>query len=135
MYSIFLFFIIPLYCGGVHIPFLLFAINGVGTKCAVARRKLGNNRKSNWMVKLIGSPIVIIAIIIVLMVSFSFFFLTESEEFGPVFIQEPDDVIFPLDSDEKKVVMHCEARGNPPPTYRCDIMCLSSNCSPTFTAH
>uniref|UniRef100_A0A671Y138 Contactin-5 n=1 Tax=Sparus aurata TaxID=8175 RepID=A0A671Y138_SPAAU len=37
--------------------------------------------------------------------------------FGPVFIQEPDDVIFPLDSDEKKVVMHCEARGNPPPTY------------------
>uniref|UniRef100_A0A7N6ATF7 Contactin-5 n=1 Tax=Anabas testudineus TaxID=64144 RepID=A0A7N6ATF7_ANATE len=39
------------------------------------------------------------------------------EEFGPVFIQEPDDVIFPLDSDEKKVVMHCEARGNPPPTY------------------
>uniref|UniRef100_A0A7N6BJ83 Contactin-5 n=1 Tax=Anabas testudineus TaxID=64144 RepID=A0A7N6BJ83_ANATE len=69
------------------------------------------------MVKLIGSPIVIIAIIIVLMVSFSFFFLTESEEFGPVFIQEPDDVIFPLDSDEKKVVMHCEARGNPPPTY------------------
>uniref|UniRef100_A0A669D373 Contactin-5 n=1 Tax=Oreochromis niloticus TaxID=8128 RepID=A0A669D373_ORENI len=41
----------------------------------------------------------------------------ESEEFGPVFIQEPDDVIFPLDSDEKKVVMHCEARGNPPPTY------------------
>uniref|UniRef100_A0AAX7TM21 Contactin-5 n=1 Tax=Astatotilapia calliptera TaxID=8154 RepID=A0AAX7TM21_ASTCA len=44
-------------------------------------------------------------------------FVVESEEFGPVFIQEPDDVIFPLDSDEKKVVMHCEARGNPPPTY------------------
>ncbi|XP_069572420.1 contactin-5 isoform X4 [Brachyistius frenatus] len=42
----------------------------------------------------------------------------ESEEFGPAFIQEPDDVIFPLDSDEKKVVMHCEARGNPLPTYR-----------------
>uniref|UniRef100_A0A3Q2CRN5 Contactin-5-like n=1 Tax=Cyprinodon variegatus TaxID=28743 RepID=A0A3Q2CRN5_CYPVA len=41
----------------------------------------------------------------------------ETEEFGPVFIQEPDDVIFPLDSDEKKVMMHCEARGNPPPTY------------------
>lgn len=48
------------------------------------------------------------------------FFLIESEEFGPVFIQEPDDVIYPLDSDEKKVVMHCEARGNPPPTYRFD---------------
>ena len=52
---------------------------------------------------------------------FFLFFLIESEEFGPVFIHEPDDVISPLDSDEKKVVMHCEARGNPPPTYRCDI--------------
>lgn len=52
--------------------------------------------------------------------SLSLLCLIESEEFGPVFIQEPDDVIFPLDSDEKKVVMHCEARGNPPPTYRCD---------------
>uniref|UniRef100_A0A668A3X0 Contactin-5 n=1 Tax=Myripristis murdjan TaxID=586833 RepID=A0A668A3X0_9TELE len=33
-------------------------------------------------------------------------------------MQEPDDVIFPLESDEKKVMMNCEARGNPPPTYR-----------------
>uniref|UniRef100_A0A669CIK7 Contactin-5 n=1 Tax=Oreochromis niloticus TaxID=8128 RepID=A0A669CIK7_ORENI len=32
-------------------------------------------------------------------------------------VHQPNDVIFPLDSDEKKVVMHCEARGNPPPTY------------------
>uniref|UniRef100_A0A4W6CH10 Contactin-5 n=1 Tax=Lates calcarifer TaxID=8187 RepID=A0A4W6CH10_LATCA len=67
------------------------------------------------MVKLSGAPVVIIAVILVF-ISF-FFFLIESEEFGPVFAQEPDDVIFPLDSDEKKVVMHCEARGNPPPTY------------------
>uniref|UniRef100_A0A8C9SVP0 Contactin-5 n=1 Tax=Scleropages formosus TaxID=113540 RepID=A0A8C9SVP0_SCLFO len=42
----------------------------------------------------------------------------QSEEFGPVFIQEPDDTIFALDSDEKKVTMNCEARGNPQPTYR-----------------
>eukprot|EP00066_Takifugu_rubripes_P004963 XP_003968701.1 PREDICTED: contactin-5 [Takifugu rubripes] len=41
----------------------------------------------------------------------------ENEEFGPFFTHEPDDIIFPLDSDEKKVVMHCEARGNPAPTY------------------
>lgn len=53
--------------------------------------------------------------------------LAESEEFGPVFLQEPDDVIYPLDADEKRVVMHCEARGNPPPTYRCDR--TSSACS------
>uniref|UniRef100_A0A672S6D0 Contactin-5 n=1 Tax=Sinocyclocheilus grahami TaxID=75366 RepID=A0A672S6D0_SINGR len=39
------------------------------------------------------------------------------EEFGPVFIQEPDDGIFSLDSDDKKVIMNCEARGNPVPTY------------------
>uniref|UniRef100_A0A8B9I0P6 Contactin-5 n=1 Tax=Astyanax mexicanus TaxID=7994 RepID=A0A8B9I0P6_ASTMX len=42
---------------------------------------------------------------------------TESEEYGPVFIQEPDDAIFSLDSDDKKVMMSCEARGNPAPTY------------------
>lgn len=41
----------------------------------------------------------------------------ESEEFGPVFIQEPEDGIFALDSEERKVMMNCEARGNPPATY------------------
>ncbi|XP_055029794.2 contactin-5 isoform X2 [Misgurnus anguillicaudatus] len=41
----------------------------------------------------------------------------ESEEFGPVFVQEPDDAIFALGSDDKKVIMNCEARGNPAPTY------------------
>ncbi|XP_066541265.1 contactin-5 isoform X2 [Hoplias malabaricus] len=41
----------------------------------------------------------------------------ESEEFGPVFIQEPDDAIFALESEDKKVMMNCEARGNPAPTY------------------
>ncbi|KAL0972675.1 hypothetical protein UPYG_G00193240 [Umbra pygmaea] len=41
----------------------------------------------------------------------------ESEEFGPVFVQEPDDAIFALDSEEKKVMMSCEARGNPTPEY------------------
>ncbi|KAJ8405912.1 hypothetical protein AAFF_G00313490 [Aldrovandia affinis] len=42
----------------------------------------------------------------------------ESMEFGPVFLQEPGDAIFALDSDEKKVTMNCDARGNPTPTYR-----------------
>ena len=69
------------------------------------------------MLKLRGTHVMIIAVILVCIS----YFPIESEEFGPVFIQEPDDVIFPLDSDEKKVVMHCEARGNPTPTYRCDI--------------
>lgn len=60
-------------------------------------------------------------VIIKIVMSLSFVFLVEMEDFGPVFIQEPDDVIYPLDSVEKKVVMHCEARGNPPPTYRCGL--------------
>ncbi|KAJ7990097.1 hypothetical protein DPEC_G00296750 [Dallia pectoralis] len=38
----------------------------------------------------------------------------EGEEFGPSFVQEPDDSIFAL---EKKVTLSCEARGNPTPTY------------------
>uniref|UniRef100_A0AAY4E4G7 Contactin-5 n=1 Tax=Denticeps clupeoides TaxID=299321 RepID=A0AAY4E4G7_9TELE len=46
-----------------------------------------------------------------------FSFPLESEEFGPVFVQEPDDLIFAVDSEEKKVMMACEARGNPKPTY------------------
>ncbi|XP_062861152.1 contactin-5 [Trichomycterus rosablanca] len=41
----------------------------------------------------------------------------ESDEFGPVFIQEPDDLIFSLDLEDKKVKMSCEAKGNPAPTY------------------
>lgn len=60
-----LFFIIPCYDGGAHLPYLPFAINVVGAKCAVAWSKLGNNRRSNWMVKAIGSPAVIIALIAV----------------------------------------------------------------------
>uniref|UniRef100_A0A8C6FR96 Contactin-5 n=1 Tax=Moschus moschiferus TaxID=68415 RepID=A0A8C6FR96_MOSMO len=42
----------------------------------------------------------------------------ESVDYGPVFVQEPDDIIFPTDSDEKKVALNCEARGNPVPNYR-----------------
>lgn len=48
----------------------------------------------------------------------------ENEEFGPVFIQEPDDAIFALDSDEKKVMINCKARGNPAPIYRYCTLCL-----------
>uniref|UniRef100_A0A8B9PR63 Contactin 4 n=1 Tax=Apteryx owenii TaxID=8824 RepID=A0A8B9PR63_APTOW len=35
---------------------------------------------------------------------------------GPVFLQEPNSVIFPLDSEEKKVKLNCEVKGNPKPT-------------------
>ncbi|XP_064501206.1 contactin-5 isoform X3 [Pseudopipra pipra] len=42
----------------------------------------------------------------------------ESVDYGPVFVQEPDDMIFPTDSEEKKVSLNCQARGNPTPTYR-----------------
>ncbi|XP_053561563.1 contactin-5 [Bombina bombina] len=42
----------------------------------------------------------------------------ESVDYGPVFVQEPENVIFPMDSDEKKVALNCEARGAPAPSYR-----------------
>ncbi|XP_009949242.1 PREDICTED: LOW QUALITY PROTEIN: contactin-4-like [Leptosomus discolor] len=35
---------------------------------------------------------------------------------GPVFLQEPNSMIFPLDSEEKKVKLSCEVKGNPRPT-------------------
>ncbi|XP_060035698.1 contactin-5 isoform X2 [Erinaceus europaeus] len=42
----------------------------------------------------------------------------ESVDYGPVFLQEPDDIIFPTDSEEKKIALNCEVRGNPAPGYR-----------------
>ncbi|XP_020863232.1 contactin-3 [Phascolarctos cinereus] len=37
---------------------------------------------------------------------------------GPVFIREPSNSIFPVDSEEKKITLNCEAKGNPSPHYR-----------------
>ncbi|KAM4799963.1 contactin-4 isoform 3-T3 [Urocitellus parryii] len=37
---------------------------------------------------------------------------------GPVFLQEPSPVMFPLDSEEKKVKLTCEVKGNPKPHIR-----------------
>ncbi|XP_028905534.1 contactin-3 isoform X1 [Ornithorhynchus anatinus] len=37
---------------------------------------------------------------------------------GPVFIREPSHHIFPVDSGDKKITLHCEARGKPTPHYR-----------------
>nr|XP_044989548.1 contactin-4 isoform X3 [Jaculus jaculus] len=37
---------------------------------------------------------------------------------GPVFIQEPSHIMFPLDSEEKKVKLNCEVKGNPKPHIR-----------------
>ncbi|KAM5180992.1 contactin-5 [Mantella aurantiaca] len=42
----------------------------------------------------------------------------ESVDYGPVFAQEPENVIFPMDAGEKKVALNCEARGFPGPSYR-----------------
>ncbi|XP_036075950.1 contactin-4 isoform X3 [Rousettus aegyptiacus] len=37
---------------------------------------------------------------------------------GPVFVQEPSHVMFPLDSEEKKVKLNCDVTGNPKPHIR-----------------
>ncbi|KAM6169811.1 contactin-6 isoform 2-T2 [Rhynchocyon petersi] len=36
----------------------------------------------------------------------------------PVFVQEPQDVIFPLDSSKSEIILNCAANGNPLPRYR-----------------
>lgn len=38
---------------------------------------------------------------------------------GPVFVQEPSHVMFPLDAEEKKVKLTCDVAGNPKPHIRC----------------
>nr|XP_014345689.1 PREDICTED: contactin-3 [Latimeria chalumnae] len=47
-----------------------------------------------------------------------FYFAVDTLLYGPVFLQEPNDTIFPTDSEEKKATLNCEAKGNPPPYYR-----------------
>nr|CAI9699851.1 unnamed protein product [Rangifer tarandus platyrhynchus] len=37
---------------------------------------------------------------------------------GPVFVKEPSNSIFPVDSEDKKITLNCEARGSPSPHYR-----------------
>ncbi|XP_078399857.1 contactin-4-like isoform X2 [Cetorhinus maximus] len=37
---------------------------------------------------------------------------------GPVFMHEPHDIVFPVDSEEKKATLSCEATGYPTPHYR-----------------
>lgn len=61
---------------------------------------------------------------------------------GPVFLQEPSSMIFPLDSEEKKVKLNCEVKGNPRPTvgfvecltapwhHHCTTVMSSFNLSP-----
>jgi hypothetical protein len=57
--------------------------------------------------------------------NFHLFFLFYSSSYagelllqGPVFIKEPSNSIFPVDSEDKKITLNCEARGNPSPHYR-----------------
>ncbi|XP_074986368.1 contactin-4 isoform X4 [Caretta caretta] len=50
--------------------------------------------------------------------SFMLCLADDSTLHGPVFIQEPNNVIFPLDSEEKKVKLSCDVKGNPKPTIR-----------------
>ncbi|NWT00203.1 CNTN4 protein, partial [Mionectes macconnelli] len=49
-------------------------------------------------------------------VTFSLFHADDNTLHGPVFLQEPNSLIFPLDSEEKKVKLSCEVKGNPRPT-------------------
>ncbi|XP_078469030.1 contactin-4-like [Lampetra fluviatilis] len=42
----------------------------------------------------------------------------ENRQHGPVFVEEPSDVMYSVESTERKVVFNCQAQGSPPPTYR-----------------
>uniref|UniRef100_A0A5F4VZ43 Contactin 4 n=1 Tax=Callithrix jacchus TaxID=9483 RepID=A0A5F4VZ43_CALJA len=50
--------------------------------------------------------------------TFSLLVADDSTLHGPIFIQEPSPVMFPLDSEEKKVKLNCEVKGNPKPHIR-----------------
>lgn len=53
---------------------------------------------------------------------------------GPVFIQEPSHVMFPLDSEEKRVKLNCEVKGNPRPHIRfVDFQACAPRCIVSMT--
>uniref|UniRef100_A0A3Q2NMJ3 Ig-like domain-containing protein n=1 Tax=Fundulus heteroclitus TaxID=8078 RepID=A0A3Q2NMJ3_FUNHE len=44
--------------------------------------------------------------------------LIDATGYGPIFEEEPMDVVYTSDSPEKRISMNCRARANPPATYR-----------------
>lgn len=64
-------------------------------------------------------PIVVVPIQKIFFILDIFSFLSDDYTLhGPIFIQEPSHVMFPLDSEEKKVKLNCEVKGNPKPHIR-----------------
>lgn len=49
--------------------------------------------------------------------------------YGPIFEEEPVDVVYTEDSPDKRISMNCRARANPPATYRSQMkILLQSSC-------
>ncbi|KAG9342245.1 hypothetical protein JZ751_016747 [Albula glossodonta] len=42
----------------------------------------------------------------------------EATGYGPIFEEQPQDLVYPEESAENKISMNCRARGNPSPTYK-----------------
>lgn len=45
-------------------------------------------------------------------------FAEEATGYGPIFEEEPVDVVYTEDSPDGRISMNCRARANPPATYR-----------------
>ena len=50
--------------------------------------------------------------------NFSFLFPGDGGLSPPIFIQEPQDAIFPLDLSKSEIILNCAANGYPLPHYR-----------------
>lgn len=48
----------------------------------------------------------------------SFLFPGDGRLSRPIFTQEPQDVIFPLDLSKSEIILNCAANGYPSPHYR-----------------
>ena len=45
-------------------------------------------------------------------------FSEDATGYGPIFEEEPVDVVYTEDSPDKRISMNCRARANPPASYR-----------------
>ena len=52
-------------------------------------------------------------------------FPDDATGYGPIFEEEPVDVVYTEDSPDKSISMNCRARSNPPASYRFHKDCLS----------
>lgn len=79
-----------------------------------------STRDTGWLLFFFDSRVQLVQYLLLIMIIFwmSSTHIGELLLQGPVFVKEPSNSIFPVGSEDEKITLNCEARGNPSPHYR-----------------